>query len=544
MSVTSSTGLHSPAASGDNSLADSGRDRASSSEADEAAPAKRFKGEDSSEAGESVPSAEHQGVRYYVGDHVELKDTDNISGTRGTGLKAVGQIQGIRAAGEAVQVVVAWYVYPQLTPHPAYLEFYTDTLLRTFRQTTVPIEQVLGRCYVLTPADFMEGRPSEHAGEKLYVCDSRYVDKGAYIQKIKNRRGFWPENMDEGRREMLTTMVAWEQGPRQLEKAAMPVKTENEADATPNTRRATRMATAMENGSPIPAQQQQQPQPQPPPLPLQLTSLAQLSQAQVAAYQQVLAQQSRVSLPPPFTPPTADPMSLLPQQQFSKGLVPPQSMMLTNSPVSTVPMLPPPPRRRGRPPKNKQLIQKRAMEDAAYAAAQAAAAQAAAAQQSAQMLSPPATAVPLRPAPYANIGRPPQTPTSSSMPGFSAVSAALSSPMQMHHQYHRQHTPHAARSMPILPSPMAQTRQPPPQPQPQPQPQPPAQQPPRPTAIPYPDASAEPQLAKDVVDMFPTVNGNIKWFAAPPVCQGSIPPNVHHSPAYLSWRKQGAPSRQ
>ncbi|KAJ2055572.1 hypothetical protein GGH13_007797, partial [Coemansia sp. S155-1] len=54
-------------------------------------PAKRFKS-DSPESGltndTSVDFAEHQGQRYFVGDHVLLEDVDNSSGTLGTDLPA------------------------------------------------------------------------------------------------------------------------------------------------------------------------------------------------------------------------------------------------------------------------------------------------------------------------------------------------------------------------------------------------------------------------------------------------------------------------
>ncbi|KAJ2740252.1 hypothetical protein H4S06_006159, partial [Coemansia sp. BCRC 34490] len=44
---------------------------------------------------ETLSSVEHKGRIYYVGDHAILEDTDNVSGTKGTELPAVGHIQSI-----------------------------------------------------------------------------------------------------------------------------------------------------------------------------------------------------------------------------------------------------------------------------------------------------------------------------------------------------------------------------------------------------------------------------------------------------------------
>ncbi|KAJ2575516.1 hypothetical protein EV177_010992, partial [Coemansia sp. RSA 1804] len=126
------------------------------------------------------------------------------------------------------------------------MEFYQNAVLRTFRQTTVPVDRIGRKCFVVEPTDAMSGHPSEwtEADGDLYVCDLRFVDKGAFIKKIKNwSSGYWPADMAEDRHKMLTTMVPWDNGPRELQKAPVPVpSSEDDSAHTPQTRRTTRMA--------------------------------------------------------------------------------------------------------------------------------------------------------------------------------------------------------------------------------------------------------------------------------------------------------------
>ncbi|KAJ2910622.1 hypothetical protein GGI21_000698, partial [Coemansia aciculifera] len=280
MSVASSTRLSasselsSPSAANDSFVSNdetsgaaseqSGNDSSDEDEDDNTEPAsKRFKpssGADTAEDGLSdgtlVDFAEHQGQRYYVGDHVLLEDTDNSSGTVGTSLPAVGHIQQLERDAQTgkVGVLVVWYVHPQLTPHPPLMEFYKNALLRTMRQTVVPLDHVKSTCFVVQPSEAMVGHPIEYAGDAggvpLFVCDSRFNDKGGFIQRIKRRtRGFWPVTMDQKRQDMLTNMVPWSGGPRELEKSLVPIQATNDdrTKTTPQTRRTLRLTIGSTN---------------------------------------------------------------------------------------------------------------------------------------------------------------------------------------------------------------------------------------------------------------------------------------------------------
>ncbi|KAJ1736061.1 hypothetical protein LPJ61_000204 [Coemansia biformis] len=530
------------------------------------------------EGQEALGSVEHRGRVYHVGDHVILEDADNTSGTNETELEAVGHIHGIQRAVQsgAVTVTVVWYMYPQLTPHPAYMEFYQDSLLRTFRQTTVPVERITGVCYVVSPSDAMAGHPAEWKdGERIFVCDLRFVDRGAFIQKLKGRnRGYWPESMDDARREMLTAMVRWPDGQRVLDKMPVTVQSgDDDAGQTPQTRRTTRLTSvpnSTNGATPHSGQDASMLSPSTP------TPTPAAVHAQLLAYQQMLSQSQlstemgvpgQAPQPLSFMPPAAAagqaPLSPFQkhQQQALGASFPPGSLSMAgmpypqpSSPMSPVTPLQPgfTPKRRGRPPKNKQLIERRAMEDAA--AAMAAAAAAASGQQPGPSPISPVSAMHRQaPGAYVNTGRPPPlsplsassigsrngTPSSGAlgmstsrgpfgstqvlaMRGQPGATAAQTTSLHQHQQHQQQHHQHQQQQVQ----------------------QPPAHPPPgtlqanmlRATPIPYGSASTEPQLPKAVVDMFPTVNGNIRWFATAPVRQSETD-GVYHSQEYLGWRQ-------
>ncbi|KAJ2798741.1 hypothetical protein H4R20_004711 [Coemansia guatemalensis] len=573
MSVASGVSSSSLSSSAEQSLAaatDAGEESEfeDSSSVDSEPSLKRHRGDETEY--QSLDSVEHGGREYYIGDHVMLEDAENISGTRDTQLSAVAQIHGIqqnKGADTTTTATVVWYVYPQLAPHPPYMEFYENTLLRTSRQTTVPIDRIQGICYVVQPSEAREGHPKEwKEGERIFVCDSRFVDSGMYIQRIKGQKGFWPEAMHEQRRAMLTDMVRWPGGPRELEKSVVPMlKTAGEDDDsahTPQTRRTSRMSAA---GS----AQQQPPSLASPPS----ASFPAVDHAQLLAYQQMLSQkhfqqqqqqqQPQQQPPPPFALPTTMPgqadLSQLPKQQqhavnhptYAQGSLAMSgaSYQQTISPVSPNPPVPlgPTPKRRGRPPKNIQLIKKRAMEDAAAAAAAASAAQQ---RQPYSPMSPLQS--PIRPnlaSPYTSNVRPPQLPQVSGAfnahPAVSAASAQHAAAVnrsafgysQQMQAMRSQPGAVASSQAPAAPSPRQQLSQQPQQQQQQ------TQQPQlqagasKDTWIPYADSSVGPQLPNSIVKLFPTVNGSIRWFAAPPISPRSAP-KPHHSKEYLGWCNQ------
>ncbi|ORX68312.1 hypothetical protein DL89DRAFT_294209 [Linderina pennispora] len=160
--------------------------------------------------------------------------------------------------------------------------------------------------------------------------------------------------------------------------------------------------------------------------------------------------------------------------------------------------------RRGRPPKNKQLILQREREAAAAAAAAAAG-------------HPPVQPSPRvsarRQSAYGNAGRPPPS--------------GLGSPQTIM-MGHRSSIGHVSQAPAVVSMPGQRPQLPTAPSRPQPQPQ-------KTAPLAHIDPSTIPQLPPDLVSLFPTSDGMIRWFATAPVCRVKAQPTVH-SEQYLQWK--------
>ncbi|KAJ1860315.1 hypothetical protein LPJ57_006724, partial [Coemansia sp. RSA 486] len=357
--------------------------------------------------------------------------------------------------------------------------------------------------------------------------------------------------------------------------------TNDSAGNTPQTRRVTRMTSAPNSDAATPqnanaaALQQQQHQQQ-----LMQTPTPVSAQAQLLAYQQMLSQgrmnmpmamNGQMAPPPPFILNQLQQqqqqlqMQLLQQQQHQQRMQQQQQHQAQQQiqPVASTPILSPgsisspahdalplasptssviqPPRRRGRPPKNKQLIEQRAMEDAAAVAAIA----------QGRTPAKPAPAVTRRQSsaasPYGNSGRPAFQQSKTNMAttaGYGAMNGS-GGPQVMSGQ--PTYTPAqllgtrnqggVAAAQALQQQQLQQLHQ---QQQQLQQLQQKQQQQASVTKIaplPHIDPSTVAQLPKEVVDLFPTSDGKIKWYATAPVCR-SLTKAAQHSEAYLSWLKQ------
>ncbi|KAJ2375301.1 hypothetical protein IW150_002623, partial [Coemansia sp. RSA 2607] len=311
--------------------------------------------------------------------------------------------------------------------------------------------------------------------------------------------------------------------------------------------------------NPVTLQQQQQQQ-------QQILQSPTSVQAQYQAYQQIMSQ-GQMTMPMNLNGSSMAPMQPPPfilnqlqqqQQQLSLQQIQRQQqmaggfMMMSPGAVSSTGSLGSPPqtaspnvqliqapKRRGRPPKNKQLIEQRAKEDAAAIAAIA------------QGRVPPKPAPPVtrrhvssasshgntgRPltpsrtsalngtanSPRAMPGQPMYTPAQLLGPrgqnGIASAQALQQQQLQMIQQQQMQQL-HMQRM---------QLQQ---------QQQKQQEEAKRIAPLPHIDPATVPQLPKEVVDLFPTVGGKIKWFAAPPVCQNLVKA-ARHSEAYVKWSEQ------
>lgn len=70
------------------------------------------------------------------------------------------------------------YLRPHETFHEPTRKFYPNEILRSPLYEVVPIELIMGRCWVLDPSTFCKGRPADSAEPHVYICELR-VDKSA-----------------------------------------------------------------------------------------------------------------------------------------------------------------------------------------------------------------------------------------------------------------------------------------------------------------------------------------------------------------------------
>lgn len=72
------------------------------------------------------------------------------------------------------------YLRPHETYHEPTRKFYQNEVVRVPLYEVVPIELVMGRCWVLDPTTFCKGRPINSIESHVYICELR-VDKAARL---------------------------------------------------------------------------------------------------------------------------------------------------------------------------------------------------------------------------------------------------------------------------------------------------------------------------------------------------------------------------
>lgn len=70
------------------------------------------------------------------------------------------------------------YLRPHETYHEPTRKFYQNEVVRVPLYEEVPIEMIMGRCWVLDPTTFCKGRPVDSIEDHVYICELR-VDKAA-----------------------------------------------------------------------------------------------------------------------------------------------------------------------------------------------------------------------------------------------------------------------------------------------------------------------------------------------------------------------------
>ncbi|XP_054286185.1 protein polybromo-1-like isoform X2 [Macrosteles quadrilineatus] len=86
------------------------------------------------------------------------------------------------------------YYRPRETYHVTTRKFLEKEVFKTDQHVAIPLNQVLGRCCVLSVKDYFRSRPDNFEEKDVYVCESRYSSKARAFKKIKN----WPQSLTAG----------------------------------------------------------------------------------------------------------------------------------------------------------------------------------------------------------------------------------------------------------------------------------------------------------------------------------------------------------
>ncbi|XP_033746616.1 protein polybromo-1-like isoform X8 [Pecten maximus] len=78
-----------------------------------------------------------------------------------------------------------WFYRPNETFHLATRKFLEKEVLKSDSYTSIPITQVLGKCFIMFVKDYFKYRPEGIADHDVYVCENRYVAKHKCFKKIK-----------------------------------------------------------------------------------------------------------------------------------------------------------------------------------------------------------------------------------------------------------------------------------------------------------------------------------------------------------------------
>ncbi|XP_054712195.1 LOW QUALITY PROTEIN: protein polybromo-1-like [Uloborus diversus] len=78
-----------------------------------------------------------------------------------------------------------WFYRPNETFHLATRKFLEKEVFKSDNYNSTPLNQVIGKCYVMFVKDYFKFRPNEFEFKDVYVCESRYSAKAKAFKKIK-----------------------------------------------------------------------------------------------------------------------------------------------------------------------------------------------------------------------------------------------------------------------------------------------------------------------------------------------------------------------
>ncbi|XP_062616162.1 protein polybromo-1-like [Saccostrea cucullata] len=78
-----------------------------------------------------------------------------------------------------------WFYRPNETFHLASRKFLEKEVFKSDFYTSIPLSQVIGKCYVMYVKDYFKSKPEGFEDKDVFVCESRYSNRHKSFKKIK-----------------------------------------------------------------------------------------------------------------------------------------------------------------------------------------------------------------------------------------------------------------------------------------------------------------------------------------------------------------------
>lgn len=128
----------------------------------------------------SSDSTVFRGQTYYVGDFVYIEPREKGMDPH------IMHIEKLWRDTQGEQWIYGcWFYRPNETFHLATRKFLEKEVFKSDNYNSTPLNQVMGRCYVMFVKDYFKMRPEEFEFKDVYVCESRYSAKAKAFKKIK-----------------------------------------------------------------------------------------------------------------------------------------------------------------------------------------------------------------------------------------------------------------------------------------------------------------------------------------------------------------------
>ncbi|CCK70154.1 RSC subunit protein RSC1 KNAG_0D04080 [Huiozyma naganishii CBS 8797] len=130
------------------------------------------------------------GKVYRIGDWVLIKNPDDVN------KPTIGQIFRLWNMPDGKKWLNAcWYFRPEQTVHRVDRLFYKNEVMKTGHYRDSPVDDVVGKCYVIHFTRYQRGDPDVKPEGPLFVCEFRYNEADKVFNKIRTWKACLPEEL-------------------------------------------------------------------------------------------------------------------------------------------------------------------------------------------------------------------------------------------------------------------------------------------------------------------------------------------------------------